>query len=125
PHVLDEESDPVLDLAMGVEVRHDLQGCADVVGGGGQGDLLAGMGSRAQASGTMLTSLGARTMTLRTPAPPRARCAPSEASARRSSSSSAMSGDTSRRARTLPFTCTTAVTVSATRCCGSASGNGA
>src|SRR5699024_3406317 len=76
-----------------------------------------------QASGTILTSFGARTMTLRTPAPPRALTAFGDCRASSSRASSEMSGATSRRARTLPLTWTTQVTVSATRWSVSASGN--
>ena len=60
----------------------------------------------------MLTSLGGRTTTRWIPSPVSARAAPEAASARSRSSASVISGDTSSRSRTLPFTCTTQVTVS-------------
>src|SRR6478609_9335764 len=62
----------------------------------------------------MLTSLGARTITVRRARPSRARWTFSEASASSRRSSSEMSGETSSRSRTLPCTWTTAVTVSST-----------
>src|SRR5690625_633502 len=75
-------------------------------------------------AGTMLTSLGARTITRRTSRPASARWVASLANASRSSSSSAMSGATSRRSRSLPATCTMQVTDSATSNFSSATGNG-
>ena len=59
----------------------------------------------------MLTSLGARTMTVRMPRPSRARWTFSEASASSRSSSSVTEGGTSSLSRTFPWTWTTAVTV--------------
>src|SRR5690606_7451450 len=72
---------------------------------------------------TMLTSFGARTITLRTVAPSIARCTPSSAIAAASRSASDTSGETSRRARTLPLTWTTAVTVSSTSSASSTAGH--
>nr|BFE81944.1 hypothetical protein GCM10020093_045450 [Planobispora longispora] len=73
------------------------------------------------ALGTMLTSFGARTMTLRG-SPDRKPWTFSEASARAFRSASEMSGETSSRSRTFPATCTTQVTASSTSRAGSATG---
>lgn len=62
----------------------------------------------------MFTSFGARTITLRIPAPPSAATTFSSASAAFSRSSSEMEGATSSRALTLPLIWTTQVTVSST-----------
>src|SRR5450830_109628 len=72
--------------------------------------------------GTTLTSRGARTMTVRTPPPARARRTPGVASARSRSSSSPIDGATSSRSRTLPATWTMHVTVSSTSSAGSTVG---
>ena len=76
--------------------------------GRGAGRLQVGAGTAGQT--TMLTSLGARTMTRRGAAPASASTTAGEARARASASSSAMSGATSMRSRTLPLTWTTMVT---------------
>src|ERR687886_441396 len=70
----------------------------------------------------MLTSLGGRTTTVRTARPSRARTTAGSDVASSRSSSSPIDGGTSRRARTLPATCTTHVTVSSTSRVGSATG---
>jgi hypothetical protein len=59
---------------------------------------------------TILTSLGARMITLTTSRPPSARTTDSSARARDRNSSSPISGGTCSRPRTLPCTCTTQVT---------------
>src|ERR1700691_5375797 len=70
----------------------------------------------------MLTSFGARTITVRTSRPASARLAPGAASASPRSSSSPIPGGPSRRSRTLPPTWTTHVTRSWTSSAGSAVG---
>ena len=70
----------------------------------------------------MFTSFGARTMTLRMPAPASAATTASSARASFSSSSSEIAGGTSRRALTLPLIWTTQVTASSTTYAGSATG---
>lgn len=74
---------------------------------------------------TMFTSLGARTITLRTVASASSRWTVSDAMAAASRSASVMSAGTSRRSRTLPLIWTTAVTVSCTSSAGSTVGHGA
>ena len=69
---------------------------------GPTGLVTLGRGSRWEGphSGTMLTSLGARTITLRMPRPARVRTTPGAATASASSSSTLISGSTWRRSRT-------------------------
>jgi alpha-glucosidase len=79
--------------------------------------LRAGTGRTgpAAAQTTRLTSLGGRATTRRTGLPPRAAWTAGSASAAASRSSAPIDGATCKRARTLPWTWTTAVTVSSTR----------
>ena len=83
-----------------------------------------GQASR-RSTGTMLTNLGARTMTFATSRPAKARTTPSSARASERSSASPMVGGTCRRARTLPCTWTTQVTASVTSRAGSTAGQAA
>src|SRR5699024_12178833 len=64
-----------------------------------------------QASGTMLTSFGARTMTLRTPAPTRALTAFSDCRTCSYRASPELFGAASRQARSLYLTWSTQVTI--------------
>src|SRR5690606_5057989 len=67
--------------------------------------------SPAGAQTTTLTILGGRAITLRGSPPPRSSCTLGSARAAAVAAASSMPGSTSRRARTLPLTCTTMVTV--------------
>ena len=89
----------------------------DVAGRRGDRQALARL-----SSATTLTSFGARTITLRTCLPSSARCTASSARAAASRSASLMSGETSRRARSLPCTWTIAVTESSTSSASSTTG---